>query len=80
MKLQLIFDRPVFTPGPSSQTVSSWPLVSREGNERIIGGSVGHFIDIGSPIIRAPKEQTWDEVMEEVLFEYAEAWKRLATL
>jgi len=76
--LQQIFDKPNILPGPSSQTTSSWPLVLKEEDEQIIGHSVGHAV--GSPTIQPPKEETWDEVMEKVLAEYAEAWKKLAAL
>ncbi len=76
--LQPIFDKQNMLPGPSSQTSSIWPLVLREGDEQITGHSVDHAA--GSPVILATRERTWDEVMEEVLDEYAEAWERLAAL
>jgi hypothetical protein len=76
--LQPIFDRLSIMPGPSAQTTSVWPLVIREEDEQVISQSVGH--DVGGPIIQAPREKTWDEVTEEVLSEYSEAWERLAEL
>jgi hypothetical protein len=31
-------------------------------------------------VLTPPKEKTWDEVTEEVLHDYGEAWRRLADL
>lgn len=76
--LQRIFEKPNILPGPSSQTTSSWPLVLKERDEQITGHSIGYTA--GNPTIRPPKERTWDETMEKVMLEYAEAWKRLAAL
>jgi len=78
MMLQRASECQGLTHGPSSQTVSTWPLISREGDEQVIGQSVGY--DIGSPTVQAPSGKTWDEAMDEVLSTYSEAWRRLAEL
>lgn len=50
----------------------------QEENVQIMGQSLGY--DVSNPPIRALREKTWDEVMEEVLAEYSDAWERLASL
>jgi len=66
-------------PGPSSQTMSSWPLLLSLGDERrIISDTVN--LDGGNLFIYPPREKTWDEVVEEVLHARAELWNRLADL
>ena len=66
-------------PGPSSQTTTSWPLLLRlENGERVIAESVS--LDAGGFSIQPARQETWDEVMEKVLRDRADAWERLAAL
>jgi hypothetical protein len=65
-------------PGPSSQTTSCWPLSVRVGDEQILSDSVSLHSD--NFIIQPQREKTVDEMIEEILQDHAEAWKRLAAL
>lgn len=76
--LQRVFDKVNIAPGSWCQTTTTWPLILRIESEQITSQSVGHAV--GSPTIQAPREETWDEITQEILSEYAEAWERLAAL
>lgn len=76
--LQPILETQNLVPGPWSQTTCTWPLVLKEGDQKIISQGVGH--DIGSPIIQASREETTDRLIERILTEHAGAWERLAAL
>lgn len=78
MTIQRTLEIRGIVPCLSSQTISTWPLVMQEENVQIMGQSLGY--DVSNPPIRALREKTWDEVMEEVLAEYSDAWERLASL
>lgn len=78
MLQRLIFDDVDMYPGPDSQTVSTWPLVVQIGEEQLTSAMVS--LDSGQFIIQPPREKPWDEVVEEVLHDRAELWKRLADL
>ena len=64
--------------GPSSQTTTTWPLVVRSEQEELINGYVS--LDGGEFTIGPVRERSWDEVVEEVLRDRAELWRRLADL
>jgi hypothetical protein len=78
MLVQPIFGHLDITPGPSSQTTSTWPFIQVEGDQHIMSQGVGH--DIGSPTILASREQIIDDLIEHVMADYAGAWERLAAL
>lgn len=61
----------------SSQTTSGWPL-DQLGEEEIINYSLRY--DIGGPNIEYWGEEDWEEAIDEVFSEYADAWRRLADL
>lgn len=65
-------------PGPSSQTVSCWPLSVPVGEEQI--SSDGISLHSGDFVIQPQREKTVDEIIEKILRDYAEAWERLAAL
>ena len=61
-----------------NQTSCAWPLKWVVGEELISSQSVG--FDVGSALIMREIDRAWEEVFEEVLFEYSEAWEKLAGL
>lgn len=56
----------------SSQTTTYWPIVTRADSD------VNGFVNIDGTDITIQQDSTWDEVVEEILRDRAELWKRLA--
>jgi hypothetical protein len=75
-----MFHPPVYPdiihPGPSSQTTSNW-CIAPEGPQ-IAVDSMSH--NAGSAVIKAMREKSWNEAMEQVLQQRAQTWKELAAL
>ena len=67
----------IINPGPSSQTTSSWTITAPDGFQIVIDSM---SLNAGSVVIKALKERSWDEVMEQVLQERAQTWEELAAL
>ncbi len=62
----------------TSRTTTAWPLVVRLGRETLVGDRVGH--QAGTIIVRPVREPTYEELVDEVIAEHAEAMSRLAAL
>jgi hypothetical protein len=78
MLQELALFREDIRPGPSSQTTTRWPLIVQAEEERTISGYVS--LNGGDITIQPAQDNTWDEVVEEILRDRAELWKRLADL
>ncbi len=78
MLQELALFREDIRPSPSSQTTTRWPLIVQAEEERTISGYVS--LNGGDIAIQPAQDNTWDEVVEEILRDRAELWKRLADL
>lgn len=65
-----------FRPGLSSQTTFEWPPKMMAVEDKTIFGAINASNAV--VIQAAPIKPTWNEVMEEVLHENEEAWRKLA--
>jgi hypothetical protein len=70
---QLLLD---IRPGPSSQTTACWMVSTEMGPTRVVADSYSH--DAGNFIVEPPRLEVWDDIVENVLRDRAELWKRLA--
>lgn len=78
MVLEQTFQSLDIRPGPSSQTTSYWLLPMPVGEGQIVSGSLS--LHSGDFVIQPQRGKTVDEMIEEILQDHAEAWKRLAAL
>lgn len=62
----------------SSQTTSSWPFMGSDEGTNLLNLQANY--DVNFPTIFTSLESPWEESMEKVLIEYADAWRRLAIL
>lgn len=60
----------------SSQSTYVWPLVLREREEQFDSGGC----DVSGTIVLPSTTQSWEEIIDEIMIKYADAWKRLANL
>ena len=55
-----------------SSTTTLWPLIARVDHD------ANGFVNIDGTDITVQQDSVWDEVVEEILRDRAELWKRLA--